>query len=283
VFQNVTIGQDQPQAQYVLTLSNDTGVSQAFKISTEDFGSLNQSGGVAFLGTSSSGYAQTYGLSKWMQLSQTAVTLAAGASTNIFVTITNSSSLATGGHYGAVLATALTAPNGAAAKSRIGVLEVLSSLLLLVKSGGPPPNLTLLAQTVDRQGILFPSQVQQLFKNQGDVHVVPRGTIDIRDPLGHLVARGAMNINSGIILPQTARRYDVSLMQLASAWMPGEYSVLTTYRYDGSNATKTWTGQFWYFGSPLLWLLVAAVLLLAAAIIWWFRRHPLRLRLRLRR
>ena len=267
----------------MLTLSNDTGVSQAFKLSTEDFGSLNQSGGVAFLGTSSSGYAQTYGLSKWMQLSQSAVTLAAGASTNIFVTITNSSSLDTGGHYGAVLATALTAPNGAAAKSRIGVLEVLSSLLLLIKSGGPPPDLTLDTQSVDRQGVFFPTQVQQLFQNLGDVHVVPRGTIDIRDPLGHLVERGAMNVDSGIILPQTSRHYSTPLMQLASAWMPGEYSVLTTYRYDGSNVIKTWSGQFWYVGSPLLWLLVAAVLLAAAWTIWWFRRHPLRLRFRLHR
>jgi hypothetical protein len=269
VFQNVSIGLTQPSSRYALTLSNRTDVDQPFKLSLVDFGSLNESGGVAFLGTSSSDFAQKYGLSDWMKLDREAVTVPAGSKAQIGVTVTNSPSLRPGGHYGAVLATALTAPNGPPVQSRVGVLEVLSSLLLLIKGGGAPPDLALVSQTVDHQGLHLPTKVEHRFHNAGGVHVVPRGVLEARDPLGRLVERGALNEDSGVILPQSYRRYNTSLMKLAAAWMPGRYSVQTTYRYDESSVTKTFTGAFWYFGSVYFWLAMAVVLLLVAGLAWW--------------
>jgi hypothetical protein len=121
------------------------------------------------------------------------------------VTIDNSSSLTPGGHYGAILATAQTAPTDKPMQARVGVLAVLSSLILLVKDGGPPPNLDLKSQTISGRGLQLPSQVDQQFVNAGDVHVVPRGVVQVIDPAGHVVERGALNVNSGIILPAIRR------------------------------------------------------------------------------
>jgi hypothetical protein len=272
VYQNVSIGLDQPQARYVITLANKTGVDQAFKLSIVDFGSLNESGGVAFLGTSSSNFAQKYGLSSWMRLDQEAVTVPDGGRAQIGVTVTNSPSLRPGGHYGAVLATALTAPNGPPVQSRVGVLEVLSSLLLLLKDGGAPPDLRMVSQIVNQDGLRLPTQVEDRFQNAGTVHVVPRGVLEVRDLFGRLVERGALNEDSGAILPQSYRRYNTPLARIATAWLPGRYEVKTTYRYDGSAVTKTFSSAFWYFGSVYAWAASAIVLLAVAGLVWWLRR-----------
>jgi hypothetical protein len=271
-FQNVSIAKNQAQAHYFVTLTNLTSHDQAFKLSVEDFGSLNESGGVAFLGTSSSAFARKYGLSAWLTLDQGQVTVPAGQSEQIGVTLNNSASLTPGGHYGAILATELAGANGSAAQLHVGVLAVLSSLILLIKEGGPPPNLVLVGQTVDKSMFAMPTTVSDRFENLGNVHVVPRGLIQVTDPWGRAIDRGSINVNSGIILPSMFRRYDTPLVPLATAIWPGRYTVATAYRYDGTTATKPYTTTFWYAGSPLLWVGVVLLVGVAAGVLWLWRR-----------
>ena len=243
-----------------MSIANGTPVPQLFTLSTVDFGSLNETGGVAFLGTSSSSYAQKYGLSRWMKLSQPSVTLSPGQNVTIGVTLENSTLLSYGGHYGAVLAKAETAPSGSRAGAHVGVIEELSSLFLLVKAGGPLPNLRVISQRVESKFLQMPSVVDNVFQDQGDVHVVPRGVINITDPTGKLVERGALDVNSGAILPQTLRQYSTPLLRLTSAWLPGYYHVAAVYRYDGITATKTFVTGFWYVNFLALWVAVFLVL-----------------------
>ncbi len=273
-YQNVTIGQNQAQAEYAVNLTNDSAVSQSFTLSTMNFGALNNTGGVAFLGSSSSQFAQKHGLTSWMSLNEDSVTLTPGANTQIVVTIHNSASLGVGGHYGAVLATAQSAPAAPGAKPQVGVRQVLSSLILLIKSGAPPPNLVLVSQKTPDAGFSLPASTTDSFENQGDIHVVPRGLTDVRDPTGRLVMNGGLNIDSGIILPGMYRSYSTPLMKLASAWLPGNYTLTTTYRYDGTNATKTFVSTIWYWGPAYVWALMAMVLLvLGGGILWWLGRR----------
>lgn len=275
--QDVTLPVGQPTARYSVTLINDTAMSQSFNLTTEDFGTLNNSGGVAFLGSSSNSFSQKYGLSQWMTLDESSVTLAPGGSTSIWVTINNSSSLAPGGHYGAILATAQTAPSGKTA-SRVGVLEVLSSLLLVDKAGGPPPDLEMVGQTLSDHNFEMPKTVTHNFDNIGDVHVVPKGTVAVRDPFGKEVESGALNVNSGAILPGTYRVYTTPLMSLTRAWWPGPYSVTTTYSYEGGKVTKTFSTSFWYIGSYLAWATGALVLAALVGLLWLGRVIARRLR-----
>ena len=275
--QNVTLPVGQPTARYSVTLINDTAMPQTFNLTTEDFGTLNNSGGVAFLGSSSSSFAQKHGLAKWMTLDESSVSLLPGGSTNIWVTINNSSSLAPGGHYGAILATAQTAPSGKTA-SRVGVLEVLSSLLLVDKAGGPPPDLEMVGQTLSDYGFEMPKTVTHNFDNLGDVHVVPKGTVAIRDLFGREVESGALNVNSGAILPGTYRVYTTPLMSIARAWWPGLYSVTASYGYEGGAATKTFSTSFWYVGSYLTWAIGALVLIALGGLLWLGRLVTRRLR-----
>jgi hypothetical protein len=281
-YQNVTIGNSQPSATYYMTLANNTTVAESFKLSTVDFGSLNDSGGVAFLGDSSGSFAQKYGLAKWMTLGESALIISPGASEKVSVTVNNAPSLSVGGHYGAVLATVNTTSSANAPKSRVGVIEVLSSLILLIKAGGPMPDLQLISEKLNANIFEIPTDVSTKFQNEGDVHVVPRGIVEIHDPTGRIVARTSINIGSGIILPSTVRQYSTPLMRLAASRLPGYYHAVTTYRYDGTMATKTFTTGFWYIGSEStwgIWLVLFSLLVAGAWVIkehgvrWWRKRH----------
>lgn len=268
VFQNVHIGQG--GSRYVITIANDSSVSQAFRFSAADFGSLNDTGGVAFVGDTPTDFSKAHGLAKWMTLEKDSAVIAAGEKMQLGVTVNNDDSLSAGGHYGAVIAEALTAPENPSGNVRVGVKQVITSLILLVKDGAAPPDLQLVSQVPSRSGPWkLPTDMTMRFSNEGAVHVVPRGVTSVKDPLGREVERGALNENSGIVLPGALRKYDTPLMRLASAWMPGRYSVATTYRYDGSEATKVLATSFWYLGSLPLMAGLLLVLVLMGGGVWW--------------
>lgn len=267
----ITIDTAAPQTQYAIELSNTTAAPQTLKLSAVDFGSLDETGGVAFLGRPAGELDHRYGLASWMALDRDTVTVSSGGSARVVVSLQNRASLAPGGHYGAVLATAATDAGGGPAGPKVGVRQVLSSLILAQKPGGAAPRLTLVTQTATHSAAHLPEAVAARFHNLGNVHVVPRGVTELRDPTGHLVARGALNAESSIILPDTYRRYNTPLVSVATAWLPGRYELATTYRYDGTDTTKTGTIYVWYAGRLVVWGGLAAGLLLVGLLVWWLR------------
>lgn len=273
-FQDVVIQDQQVRSQYELTLTNQGGADQLFRLSAVDFGSLDEAGGVAFLGTPANELEHKYGLALWMKLDKDTVLVPAGKSLRMTVGIENRPSLAPGGHYGAVLATAVTDAGSAASEPRVGVKQVLSSLVLVTKQGGARTNLDLVLQTSKQSWWRLPGWVEHRFENTGNVHVVPRGTVEVRDPGGQVVARGALNEESGVILPESFRRYKAGLTSVANAWRPGQYALVTAYRYDGTQETKTVTTNFWYAGALIVWLVGLGTLAAVASLGWWLWLWP---------
>jgi hypothetical protein len=270
VYQEVSLGQNQASAQYTVMLTNNSAVSQTFRFEVKDFGSLDESGGVAFLNDATSDFEKAHGLTNWVSLDKHDATVPAGATVQIGMTIDNAQSLASGGHYAALEAEAQTAPTDAAKNSRVGITQVLSSLLFLLKDGSAPPNLRLVDQTLGGRGALsLPVNVNERFLDDGAVHVVPRGTVTIQDPLGRQVMRGALNEDSGIILPGSFRRYQTPLVQLANAWLPGRYTATTVYRYDGTTTTQSARVSFWYAGAWWLWAVAVLLLAMLGLGVWW--------------
>lgn len=271
-FQAVTIGKDQQQAEHVVQLQNYTAVAQEIRLSVVDFGSLDESGGVAFLGKPAQELERKHGLASWMKLEKEAVVVPPQGVVAVKVVIENRPTLAPGGHYGAVLATATT--EGTVKESRVGLKQVLSSLILATKEGGAVPELKLVSQTGNGNWRRLPTSLEHRFQNTGGVHAVPRGIAEVRDPAGKLVARGALNEGSGAVLPGSFRRYQTKLTALDQGWLPGRYEVKTTYRYDGTDKTETLVGHVWYVGSAVVWGVMALVFLsLAGGLWWWLRRR----------
>jgi hypothetical protein len=274
----LSVPDDKPQMSYSVKLTNSNATDQLFSLSTVDFGSLDENGGVAFLGVQTSELEHKYGLASWMQLPQTSMQVPAGKTVEVPVVIDNRPSLAPGGHYGAVLATALTAGSGA--KNSVGIKQVLSSLLLVTKQGGLRQHLGLVAQTSDASWWRLPGRVTQRFQNTGNVHLVPRGVVSVKDPFGKEVERTAINEDSKIVLPDSFRRLNSTLIPVGKGWMPGRYTLVASYRYDGTDSTTLVVQRFWYAGMALVWLVVALAVLAAAGLAWWLWSRPKRRRQR---
>ncbi len=272
-FQEVSVKAGQAQARYDLQLRNYTGTDQTFRLSVVDFGALDESGGVAFLGSPTSELEHRYGLASWMRLEKDAVVVPGGGSVAVIITIENRPSLAPGGHYGAVLATAVSDGIEPGKNPRVGVKQVLSSLVLATKEGGGERQLRLDSQTGNGSWWQLPSRVVHRFQNQGNLHVTPRGVITMRDALGRVVARGALNDGSNVILPESFRRYQTPLTNVAAAWLPGRYSLVTEYRYDGTDQVQILTTHIWYAGLLVSWIVIILGLGLVVAVVWWLRRH----------
>ena len=268
----VDVPSAKPQVTNMVTLSNATSAAQVFKLTAVDFGSLDEEGGVAFLGQSAGDLTHKYGLASWMILDHDTVTVPAAGSVPISVTIDNRSSLAPGGHYGALLATAVTSDGQSG--NNVGIKQVLSSLIMVTKEGGTISDLKLVSQSPDGGWWGLPTIVGQRFHNGGNVHVVPWGIVEVKDAAGRVVRRGAINEDSSPILPETFRRFKTPLDNVSTAWIPGSYQVVTTYRYDGSDATKVFTSTVWYVGALVWWLGGLLIAMAVGMLGWWLWLRP---------
>ncbi len=274
-FQQVEVPADQSEASYDLALTNRTTVDQNFALSMVDFGALDEEGGVAFLGTPTSELEHKYGLAAWVILEKNKVFIPAGGKAIITLKIVNRASLAPGGHYGAVLATAVT-DTGEPMRNAVGVKQVLASLVLAIKEGGAERNLQLVSQSTNAAFWHLPTSVGQRYQNLGNVQVTPRGVVAVEDPTGREVARSAINEGSGMILPESFRRYSTNLLRVAPAWMPGRYRVVSTYRYDGTDRLKTFSTTFWYAGMLVVWVVGLLTLGAMGFLVWWLWLRPRR-------
>jgi len=274
-FQDITIAKDQAQKSFELKVTNGSDADVDYRLSALDFKSLNETGGVAFIGENPTKLEQKYDLASWLILETNQITIPAHGSSQVKVIIDNRESLSPGGHYGAVLLTRVNLPSATGA-DQVKLSQVLSSLLLVKKTGGEVYGLKLAGQQPNGDLWSLPDTTTLRFQNTGNVHVVPRGAVKLIDPFGRVVKQGIINPESGNILPESFRRYESSLDDLGVMPVPGWYHLRVSYRYDGSDVlTQADYGFFW-----LGWLWVAVIIIVpiwilisARQVSRWLRRH----------
>jgi len=255
---------DKAKNSYFIKLTNNTNKQQNFRLKTADFGSLDETGGVAFIGITKPDVNYKYGLTTWLSLDQQFVVLRPGETQQIEFAITKIDSLTAGGHYGAILVTPDTGEKQTD-NSTVEVSPVVSSLILLKKVGGEIYNLGLKSSISDDSLFSLPSRVTLRFANDGNVHIVPRGTVTVTDSRGAIISEGLINADSGYILPESIRQFQTSLKNVKNAWLPGYYNLNIKYRYDGNDSFTTKTIRLFYVGQAsraLVLVIVTAGLIL---------------------
>lgn len=262
--QEVVLDDGEAEETYVATVTNETGTLATFELSVIDFGSLDESGGVAFLGATGD-LGEKYALASWMQPEASEVTLRPGETRSIKVRIENRETLSPGGHYGALVFknTSLAVPD----VPSVAINQIFSSLVLVKKTGGAKYGLELVSFEHADHWFGFQLKVAARFKNPGNVHVTPRGEVRVTDPAGRLVYRGVLNEGSSTILPETFREYPFKLFSVERAFLPGYYSIDFSYRYDGRDEKDRWSKHFFYF-PPLSVLVLGSALLSIGIFIW---------------
>ena len=217
---------------FPVTLTNNGPQTVNVRLSIVDFGSLNDSGGIVFAGTKSSSLINKYGLSHWLQLSESSLDIESGTSRNITATIIDDTTLKPGGHYSAIIASVID-PNPTL-QDQIGIVQKLTSLIFATKVGGEKYDLILQKIIKPSSSLTLPKTVNLEFKNPGNVHVVPRGTVKIMTPGGRVISEGIINEDSSFVLPETSRQLTVAMRPLsASGLWPSLYTIEVSYRYDG--------------------------------------------------
>lgn len=244
MIQEVVLDQSEESESYAVTVTNATDTLATFELSVIDFGSLDASGGVAFLGAAGE-LRDRYALASWMRPETDEITVAPGEERSVSVQIENREDLAPGGHYGALIFKN-TSPSRSDTPN-VSINQMLSSLVLVKKTGGARYGLELSSLEYLDRWFDFRHKVSVRFRNTGNVHVVPRGEFHITDPVGRLVYRGILNEGSAVILPETFREYTTQLFPVKWAFFPGYYTLDFNYRYDGRDEKDIWSQQLFLF------------------------------------
>jgi len=251
-FQEITLEENQAGADFYLEVENNKSYPAVFRISTVDFGALNQSGGVAFLGNSED-FSQKYGLSSWMNLEKDAIVINPGETQEIKVSLENRKALSPGGHYGAVLFKMEENGNKQNEEAdSVSLNPSFASLVFLRKLGGEIYGLNLKNYELKHNPFSFSNELSLSFQNSGNVHITPRGTVKIFDPLGREVKKGIINGASGIILPESSRFFSLTLKNKAFIFIPGYYRLAIDYRYNGSDDSLARNEKFLIIPAPFI-------------------------------
>ncbi len=242
--QNITIQPADTVKSYELELTNNSPTLQEIDLSSHDFGSLNDTGGVLLEGSHSS-YSQHYGLTSWLTLEADTVVLNPGESRQVLVSVNNRPDLQPGGHYGAVVATVKSLDDTSG--NHVVVNQQLLSLVLVDKQGGDHFDLKLAGVEQNGNWLHLPDDIKLHFGNPGNVHVTPRGRVLLKNPAGATIAQGIINSESAYILPASFRDLYVKLSPVGQTLpLPGVYHIEVDYRYDGLSvsAAKTYAVHF---------------------------------------
>lgn len=265
-FEEIVINNEKSEVEFELEIGNDSQTSQLFELSVVDFGSLDETGGVAFLTTNTDKSEKKYALASWIVFEKSEVIVASGGKEKVKVTILNKESLSPGGHYGAVLVTYRNEERWEGDK--VGINHSMASLIYVQKSGGETKNLIL--RNVNWKNPLFEvvKKIELRFENNGNVHLIPRGKVEI-NYLGKLVGKGIINERSAIILPESFRKLEVEMDWFSKWKWPGIYSVEIDYRFDGNEKFIKDQSSFFYVGIEGIILVILSGFL----VVYFWRKY----------
>jgi len=244
-------------------VTNVTVQTQTYYTSVNDFTSKDESGTPNIL--TSDSLPDTASIRTWVStLSQ--FTLASEQSKTLTVNVNIPGNAESGGHYGALLfsGTAPTPQNaGVALAASAGALFLvkvdgaineqasLAGFYAAPNSGSNPSSF------FEKAPITFVTRV----KNSGNIHLQPSGQILVHDMFGNLTATIPVNDQKANVLPDSIRRFDVTMN---SGWLFGHYTADLALGYGTTGQAITATISFWV----IPYKIVGAVLLALATIIF---------------
>lgn len=215
-----------------------------------------------------------YSLSSWVYLDKQNLILNPGEMKPITVNI-NKEKLSPGGHYGTVLAEIRQTD---ADKKAVKVKGVLAALLFVRASTGNEREEAKIAFFgTTTQGITIPEDFFFRFQNTGNVDLTPYGILEVKDRRGNTIAKGIVNEDSLITLPEAIRKYSVHAKPLQALILPGQYKAVLSLHFGKSNKTITASTTFVTAGSDnfiryiIIGIIVGAVLLFALKM--WVSRQ----------
>jgi len=232
-----------------LKVLNVTGSDLSFKSSVNDFAAKDETGTPSIILDSTEPTPTS--IQTWVA-SIPAFSLKAHETKTISAIIAIPANAEPGGHYG-VIRFSGTSPtlNG----TGVGLSASAGTLFLVRVAGDVTEKLdlsTFEAQTNNKRSALFeygPVTFVTRFKNTGNVHVQPKGTILIEDIFQNKVASLDVNEKNGNILPSSTRRFESTLDK---KWLFGRFTATTTVGYGTQGQAIVQSISFWVIPYKLI-------------------------------
>ena len=263
LFTDITLDESTSEQAFFLDLTNKTSNPVVLRLSLVDFGSLSESGGIAFLGNQGNGMNR-YALASWITPEKDVITLLPDTNEKLKFTVINRDSLSPGGHYAAVLFV-IEKEGGqdedSMQPSEISVSPTFSALVFAKKEGGSIRELALKEDIINEHSWLtgLPTKVSLRFHNSGNIDLLPRGRFVLTDPFGRMEAKGIINEESGRILPESFRWYHTTLLPMQTSFIPGFYTLSVEYRFEGEETAHTLSIQSVFAWGVAVWLGVGCI------------------------
>lgn len=264
--QSLELAPDQTSRTFQIRVTNQQNGTVQLHLSSLDFKSLNQTGGIAFIGN---GVSADHGLADWISFPQSDITLKPGASQSVNVVLDNRADLSPGGHYAAVLFE--NQGSGTAGGNKVALNQVVSSLVFVRKQGGETYSLTTDSPHLGWSWWSLPTSLNLVVNNVGNTQTAPRGIATISKD-GNIYARGILNTSSALVLPDSSRLYPTALTATGHAWLPGIYRLSVSVRPDVVDQAQTSEYSVVYVNLSSL-TAAAGIILIIAMTFFGIRRH----------
>ena len=260
-------------AQEIVKVRNVGDKTQTFYPEVFDFKPLNETGTPQFiLAKESENY--TYSLASWVKISTEGITLKPNESAALNFTINVPKGAEPGGKYAGILfGTSPPQTSG----TQIAISNKVGALLLVRISGDAKELATLKEFSSPKNFYEYPPvDLVVRVENKGNVHVAPKGNIEIKDIFGRKVAVLPVNEKNGNVLPESIRRFDKDTDALT--WKPGGFTIgrfsanlLLTYGDSGKQLSASLS--FWVIPWKILIVLLLAIIILILLIIFGVKRY----------
>jgi hypothetical protein len=215
--------------------------------------------------------------STYLYVSPPDVSIGAGASATQVVTFADSSSVTPGSHSADLVVSLMATPT----QQGIGVLPSMRLPITAIKYDGAVSGLGAATVNGPHFSMGIPSEAQVTVHNTGNVVAIPRGTAIVTAPGGVVVGKAVLNEASRAVAPGDSIVLSAPITRLATATVPGPYTIRADYGLGGDSPSSTATANFVFVS----WWHIAAAAGLGATS--WYavtrRAYLIRILSRLRR
>lgn len=253
-----------------IEVSNTTGRTLPISIVVEDFQPVGDNGQEQFLPAGQGD--PRYSLSSWITIQNSPkLVLGPNERTNVDFSITPPADAEDGGHYGAIMFSFQGASvNGSA----VQVTQQLGAILL-VKLGKVTEDGDIAQFGPEHSFYEYPPVTfTTRFKNTGNVHVQPRGSINIYNMFGKETASVLVNPDALNVLPSSERIFP-------STWTSGLgfglYTAQEKLVYGDSGSLVTASASFWIVPWKIVLAIIIGLFLLLLILRWIIRSYNRRI------
>ena len=243
-----------------LKLRNDSTTTQYFTVKVEDFVVVDNIGTPFPISTQTN---NRWSLANWIQAPQE-IPVDAGGLQIVNISIKIPMTALPGGHY-AMLTYTPNADSKAGDLKQTGnvVTSRVGSLIYITVSGPVNEKATVTKFSAPKFLEQGPVEFTGSIESMSDVHVNPKGTITISNPLNAKVAE--INVDAGNIFPETSRNFSAIWNQ---KWGWGRYKADLNLAYGAAGSLLTTTIFFWLFPIRLvIYSLIAIISILIIIVI----------------